>query len=112
MIRRPPRSTLFPYTTLFRSNCECAECCSVLTLLAAQNLIPIPLADLHLVLARKFQRCLHRLRSTTGEGNRSPSKVFSRKLKQLLREFFGNRDRKLPGMDKPQLPDRFPHGSS
>src|SRR5438552_5868159 len=24
MIRRPPRSTLFPYTTLFRS--ECAEC--------------------------------------------------------------------------------------
>src|SRR6266849_8097045 len=24
MIRRPPRSTLFPYTTLFRSNNECA----------------------------------------------------------------------------------------
>src|SRR2546427_2933555 len=24
MIRRPPRSTLFPYTTLFRS-CRCAE---------------------------------------------------------------------------------------
>src|SRR5688572_30959749 len=23
MIRRPPRSTLFPYTTLFRSNWEC-----------------------------------------------------------------------------------------
>src|SRR5438094_4692105 len=23
MIRRPPRSTLFPYTTLFRSNCFC-----------------------------------------------------------------------------------------
>src|SRR5256885_8317954 len=23
MIRRPPRSTLFPYTTLFRSNLEC-----------------------------------------------------------------------------------------
>src|SRR5260370_41293532 len=23
MIRRPPRSTLFPYTTLFRSNCKC-----------------------------------------------------------------------------------------
>src|SRR3712207_2767125 len=22
MIQRPPRSTLFPYTTLFRSNCE------------------------------------------------------------------------------------------
>src|SRR5256885_7419942 len=25
MIRRPPRSTLFPYTTLFRSEQECAE---------------------------------------------------------------------------------------
>src|SRR5256885_12827515 len=24
MIRRPPRSTLFPYTTLFRSNCTVA----------------------------------------------------------------------------------------
>src|SRR5256885_3467201 len=23
MIRRPPRSTLFPYTTLFRSGCTC-----------------------------------------------------------------------------------------
>src|SRR3712207_6892873 len=28
MIRRPPRSTLFPYTTLFRSVCclQCAPC--------------------------------------------------------------------------------------
>src|SRR2546429_7335357 len=27
MIRRPPRSTLFPYTTLFRSQyTQCAEC--------------------------------------------------------------------------------------
>src|SRR2546430_13416758 len=25
MIRRPPRSTLFPYTTLFRSGCERLE---------------------------------------------------------------------------------------
>src|SRR5256886_11311604 len=25
MIRRPPRSTLFPYTTLFRSRCSCAS---------------------------------------------------------------------------------------
>src|SRR5258708_9310443 len=25
MIRRPPRSTLFPYTTLFRSPCELAD---------------------------------------------------------------------------------------
>src|SRR6266480_7085894 len=26
MIRRPPRSTLFPYTTLFRSQIECDSC--------------------------------------------------------------------------------------
>src|SRR5256885_11592024 len=25
MIRRPPRSTLFPYTTLFRSSISCAD---------------------------------------------------------------------------------------
>src|SRR2546430_12380677 len=31
MIRRPPRSTLFPYTTLFRSNADEADApCSVL----------------------------------------------------------------------------------
>src|SRR2546422_2654687 len=27
MIRRPPRSTLFPYTTLFRSRSRCSPCC-------------------------------------------------------------------------------------
>src|SRR5438034_7931890 len=27
MIRRPPRSTLFPYTTLFRSGAALAVCC-------------------------------------------------------------------------------------
>src|SRR5256885_7973198 len=32
MIRRPPRSTLFPYTTLFRS-CQAASCC--LTIISA-----------------------------------------------------------------------------
>src|SRR5258705_8066064 len=26
MIRRPPRSTLFPYTTLFRSRCSTVPC--------------------------------------------------------------------------------------
>src|SRR3712207_7011068 len=26
MIRRPPRSTLFPYTTLFRSSARCSSC--------------------------------------------------------------------------------------
>src|SRR3712207_8699992 len=30
MIRRPPRSTLFPYTTLFRSRAEVAKCAKAL----------------------------------------------------------------------------------
>src|SRR2546428_3522092 len=30
MIRRPPRSTLFPYTTLFRSDRVCVDTCSLL----------------------------------------------------------------------------------
>src|SRR2546430_11081163 len=29
MIRRPPRSTLFPYTTLFRSSACCVRACGV-----------------------------------------------------------------------------------
>src|SRR2546430_6022067 len=28
MIRRPPRSTLFPYTTLFRSRRSSCDCCA------------------------------------------------------------------------------------
>src|SRR3712207_8499174 len=32
MIRRPPRSTLFPYTTLFRSKTEEAKCAVSLTM--------------------------------------------------------------------------------
>src|SRR5260221_10586662 len=35
MIRRPPRSTLFPYTTLFRS--EHKWCCSALSVVALQE---------------------------------------------------------------------------
>src|SRR2546430_5833066 len=35
MIRRPPRSTLFPYTTLFRSNLSCQ--CFLVGFLACQH---------------------------------------------------------------------------
>src|SRR2546423_10952525 len=46
MIRRPPRSTLFPYTTLFRSRLEAAsdhsgECLVV----RAPHVLPEPRAD-------------------------------------------------------------------
>src|SRR3989442_4458021 len=36
MIRRPPRSTLFPYTTLFRSHYDLGR-------VAAQAILPVPL---------------------------------------------------------------------
>src|SRR3712207_7477816 len=37
MIRRPPRSTLFPYTTLFRSGRSKAECDAILDSIAEQT---------------------------------------------------------------------------
>src|SRR5258707_2400603 len=36
MIRRPPRSTLFPYTTLFRSSCATSAAASTTTAGAAR----------------------------------------------------------------------------
>src|SRR3712207_8664613 len=38
MIRRPPRSTLFPYTTLFRSRAEGAQLREVILVLTFQEL--------------------------------------------------------------------------
>src|SRR2546430_5892805 len=37
MIRRPPRSTLFPYTTLFRSSLALSSCLFVSPALSAQK---------------------------------------------------------------------------
>src|SRR5438132_12937184 len=42
IIRRPPRSTLFPYTTLFRSDLEVTQ---VLRRLALQGVVSAPRAD-------------------------------------------------------------------
>src|SRR3712207_7933719 len=42
MIRRPPRSTLFPYTTLFRSEVLVAPCASDLPVLAGRAEIRVP----------------------------------------------------------------------
>src|SRR2546422_6320318 len=47
MIRRPPRSTLFPYTTLFRSNTSCRSCraafldCSVAVFAPVADSLPL-----------------------------------------------------------------------
>src|SRR5689334_15652498 len=42
MIRRPPRSTLFPYTTLFRSNLYPANCNAYNAVKAAWDAISVP----------------------------------------------------------------------
>src|SRR2546425_13218071 len=48
MIRRPPRSTLFPYTTLFRSNSRPRQ--------TAQHSRCLPLRSAQLASVREFQR--------------------------------------------------------
>src|SRR5256885_8637437 len=46
MIRRPPRSTLFPYTTLFRSAYESRELLALTALVARQSRgLPIDIAS-------------------------------------------------------------------
>src|SRR3712207_8197654 len=52
MIRRPPRSTLFPYTTLFRSKVENSPNASVATLEIDRKYAPIA-ADAKAVLRNK-----------------------------------------------------------
>src|ERR1035438_8251226 len=52
MIRRPPRSTLFSYTTLFRSNEECRAYSPIL-------LLQFWYQDLDLILAPDHRTILH-----------------------------------------------------
>src|SRR2546426_12632657 len=54
MIRRPPRSTLFPYTTLFRSQARDEGCDLVAGKLAAFTRLR-PLGDLDLQLVRPHE---------------------------------------------------------
>src|SRR3712207_8403983 len=68
MIRRPPRSTLFPYTTLFRSNILTftplfGECC--LSLINRHLIIEVPTATSSVRLTRShgIVSCLHAVRS-------------------------------------------------
>src|SRR3712207_7703861 len=46
MIRRPPRSTLFPYTTLFRSGWDVWECSHLGGDRFAANVLLVPTGDL------------------------------------------------------------------
>src|SRR5256886_4774592 len=61
MIRRPPRSTLFPYTTLFRSAFDCSDW-SVMLL---EDLGPKTAPPWTPALARRVARALGRFHSST-----------------------------------------------
>src|SRR3712207_7518305 len=60
MIRRPPRSTLFPYTTLFRSGGEAAQSADFLDAVYGNFLLMVVLitALTFLLLARAFRSLL------------------------------------------------------
>src|SRR2546427_4810916 len=60
MIRRPPRSTLFPYTTLFRSPIETTSSVQKVTV-TAQDLAEVPLAH------RSFANIAYRSEEHTSE---------------------------------------------
>src|ERR1044072_8538355 len=77
MIRRPPRSTLFPYTTLFRSGCR-AEHCEQRD--RQQELTALHYAD------RKSKR----LNSSHTDISRMPSSACKRKTKKSSLFFFND----------------------
>src|SRR3712207_7612363 len=54
MIRRPPRSTLFPYTTLFRSRSEGA----LMHYLLVEKMTPRAIAEAHPELAEEVGRAI------------------------------------------------------
>src|SRR5574340_1453669 len=75
MIRRPPRSTLFPYTTLFRSDCEPGR------ILPGQR-------------ARNGSRCPPRSEEHTSE-LQSPKDLVCRLLLEKKKHIRGIRDIKI-----------------
>src|SRR2546427_9243319 len=78
MIRRPPRSTLFPYTTLFRSLLRLAEGCDVLV----SNVRPQAMARLGLAYEDVADRKSTRLNSSHSQISYA---VFCLKKKKQLR---------------------------
>src|SRR2546422_7292079 len=73
MIRRPPRSTLFPYTTLFRSLHEQAVAGRVKPQLEDTGTdLELPVAHVDLVAAR------HAVRAPTGRSEEHTSELQSR----------------------------------
>ena len=62
----------------------------MIALMSAEDLVPLGLADFHLILAREFQRRLDRFRTSASKADGAALEVFSREGKQLLRIFLGD----------------------
>src|SRR3989442_4986902 len=74
MIRRPPRSTLFPYTTLFRSLLQPAELCERRPG-TAHGTVPFPPRGLHLARQRAATGLQQRSEEHTSELQSRPHLV-------------------------------------
>src|ERR1035441_1003820 len=89
MIRRPPRSTLFPYTTLFRSSRTRCPCCSppskwiLLLNIACIDRKSTRLNSSHLGISYAVF-CLKKIDSDTGRARASPGQRAPRRLGRFL----------------------------
>src|SRR3712207_8202405 len=76
MIRRPPRSTLFPYTTLFRSKDIMIICADGLTGIKESINVAFPNTE--------YQRCIvHQVRNTLKYVSYKDKKEFAADLKSI-----------------------------
>src|SRR2546430_9628776 len=95
MIRRPPRSTLFPYTTLFRSDLAGAIAVRFTLKPGEKRVIPIVIAwDLPVVEFGSGDRKSTRLNSSHSQISYA---VFCLKKKNASRQYSGIRPAQAPG---------------
>src|SRR3712207_7483798 len=88
MIRRPPRSTLFPYTTLFRSVCEPEEMPAHIVRVGSRvryrDLDAGVTREVVLVMPADADPRLHRLSVLTPDGARSEEHTSELQSRQYL----------------------------
>ena len=75
----------------------------MVTLGAAENLMPVALADFNLILTRQLKGSLGGFRSARREVNRSAAKTLASEFQQLLRVLFRYRRGELAAVDEFQL---------
>ena len=92
-------------------DCQRPQRGTVVALLAAEDLVALLLADLHLILAGQFDGGFHRLRTTTGEIHCSAAEMLSGKIQQFLCIFLGDGGGELAGVDEFELGRLLGYGS-